>query len=114
VWFANSGWGMQKFQHCIRGQVALRPVGIETIPITNVENACAGGSTAFHGAWKDVVSGVSDVALALGVEKTHQSNRYAMFAGFLAGTDVERAAEEAGRLLRNLPSPRRGAEAQPA
>jgi acetyl-CoA acyltransferase len=114
VWFANSGWGMQKFQHCIRGQVALRPVGIETIPITNVENACAGGSTAFHGAWKDVVSGVSDVALALGVEKTHRSNRYAVFAGFLAGTDVERAAEEAGRLLRNLPSPRRDAEAKPS
>ncbi len=103
VWFSNSGWGMQKFQHCIRGQVALRPLGIEAIPITNVENACAGGSTALHGAWKDVMSGLCDVSLALGVEKTHQTNRYAVFAGFLAGTDVEQAAEEAARLRGEIP-----------
>ena len=103
VWFSNSGWGMQKFQHCIRGQVALRPLGIEAIPITNVENACAGGSTALHGAWKDVMSGLCDVSLALGVEKTHQTNRYAVFAGFLAGTDVEQAADEAARLLDEIP-----------
>ncbi len=114
VWFSNSGWGMQTFQHCIRGQVALRPLGIETIPITNVENACAGGSTAFHGAWKDVMSGVSDVALALGVEKTHRTNRYAIFAGFLAGTDVEHAAEEAERLLRDLPRSNPPASRPPA
>lgn len=114
VWFANAGWGMQQFQHCIRGQVALRPVGIETIPITNVENACAGGSTAFHGAWKDVMAGVTEVALAIGVEKTHQTNRYATFAGFLAGTDVEQAADEAARLLRDLPSGRAGARTAPA
>ena len=103
VWFSNSGWGMQKFQHCIRGQVALRPLGIEAIPITNVENACAGGSTALHGAWKDVMSGLCDVSLALGVEKTHQLNRFAVFAGFLAGTDVERAADEAARLIDEVP-----------
>jgi acetyl-CoA acyltransferase len=103
VWFSNSGWGMQRFQHCIRGQVALRPLGIESIPITNVENACAGGSTALHGAWKDVISGTSDVSLAIGVEKTHQLNKYAVFAGFLAGTDVEHAADEATRLLHDMP-----------
>ncbi|HEX4449061.1 MAG TPA: thiolase family protein [Polyangiaceae bacterium] len=103
VWFSNSGWGMQKYQHCVRGQVALRPLGIESIPITNVENACAGGSTAFHGAWKDVMSGVCDVALAIGVEKTYQTNKYAVFASFLAGTDVEVAADEASRLLENMP-----------
>lgn len=34
-------------QGCIRGQVALRPLGIDTIPITNVANACASGATAF-------------------------------------------------------------------
>ena len=112
VWFSNSGWGMQKFQHCIRGQVALRPLGIEAIPITNVENACAGGSTALHGAWKDVMSGLCDVSLALGVEKTHQTNRYAVFAGFLAGTDVERAADEAARLTRRDPRRDRAARAQ--
>src|ERR1700712_2240407 len=80
VWFSNSGWGFSQFQHCIRGQVALRPIGIEGLPITNVENACASGSTAFHGAWKDVASGLYDVSLAIGAEKIHQQNKYAVFA----------------------------------
>ncbi|MCL4468560.1 MAG: thiolase family protein [Deltaproteobacteria bacterium] len=88
AWFSNSGWGMRNFQHCIRGQVALRPLGIEGIPITNVENACAGGSTAFHSAWKDVASGMTDVSLAIGVEKVYAMNKYLMFAGFMSGLDV--------------------------
>ncbi len=88
AWFSNSGWGMRNFQHCIRGQVALRPLGIESIPITNVENACAGGSTAFHNAWKDVASGMTDVSLAIGVEKVYAMNKYLMFAGFMSGLDV--------------------------
>ncbi|MGB9736391.1 MAG: thiolase family protein [bacterium] len=88
VWFSNSGWGMRNFQHCIRGQVALRPYGIEGIPITNVENACAGGSTALHGAWKDVALGVADISLAIGVEKIYAKNRYSMFAGFISGMDT--------------------------
>jgi acetyl-CoA acyltransferase len=101
AFFSNSGWGMSSYQHCIRGQVALRPLGIDAIPITNVENACASGSTAFHGAWKDVGSGLFDVSLAIGAEKIHQANKYAVFAGFAAGTDVENIAREAARLGKN-------------
>jgi len=88
AWFSNSGWGMRDFQHCIRGQVALRPTGIDSIPITNVENACAGGSTAFHGAYKDVASAGVDISLAVGAEKLYARNKYAVFAGFLGGMDV--------------------------
>jgi len=55
VYFSNSNWGYQSDQHCIRGQVALRPEGVEGIPIYNVENACAGGgdSVSFRldGRW---------------------------------------------------------------
>jgi acetyl-CoA acyltransferase len=101
VWFSNSGWGFSQFQHCIRGQVALREIGIDGLPITNVENACASGSTAFHGAWKDVASGLYDVSLAIGAEKIHQSNKYAVFAGFIAGTDVAVVGEEVERLQAN-------------
>ncbi|MEY4510899.1 MAG: hypothetical protein RLZZ450_3021 [Pseudomonadota bacterium] len=101
VWFSNSGWGFSQFQHCIRGQVALRAIGIEGLPITNVENACASGSTAFHGVWKDVASGLYDVSLAIGAEKIHQANKYAVFAGFIAGTDVEIVGQEVERLQEN-------------
>ena len=88
AWFSNSAWGMRNFQHCIRGEVALRPLNIDAIPITNVENACAGGSTAFHGAWQDVALGVSDIALAVGAEKVYDPNKYMVFAGFMSGMDT--------------------------
>lgn len=70
AWFSNTGWGFPPYdQHCIRGQVALAPSGIEQIPIMNVENACASGSCAVHGAFLGIASGMYDIALAVGVEK---------------------------------------------
>ncbi len=95
AWMSNAGWGMNAGQHCIRGQVALSPLGIGEIPIMNVENACAGGSSAFHGAWLGVAAGAYDVALAVGAEKTFvprdadPETRKRGFQGFLSGTDVE-------------------------
>lgn len=105
VFFANAAWGASHYQHCIRGQVALRPLGIDTLPITNVENACAGGSTALHGAFKDVAGGFCDISLAVGAEKIFQQNRFAVFAGFLSGTDVSEILEQARRLQATLPPP---------
>lgn len=95
AWMSNAGWGMSAGQHCIRGQVALAPLGIGGIPIMNVENACAGGSSAFQGAWMGVAAGVHEVALAVGAEKTYvprdadPETRKKSFNSFIAGTDVE-------------------------
>jgi acetyl-CoA acetyltransferase len=73
AWFGNVGmaaWG----QGGIRGQVCFTPLVAEGIfparvPIVNVESGCATASQAFHGAWKDVLSGECAVSLAVGVEK---------------------------------------------
>jgi acetyl-CoA acyltransferase len=95
AWMGNAGWGMQSGQHCIRGQVALAPLGFDEIPIMNVENACAGGASALHGAWLGVAAGAYDVALALGAEKlwvpasAGAEGRKKGFESFIAGTDVE-------------------------
>jgi len=97
AWFSNSGWGIHTFQHCIRGQVALSANGLERIPITNVENACASGSTAFHGAWTAVKAGLYDCVLAVGAEKLYTEERAKIMEGFLAGMDVEVAVEEITR-----------------
>jgi acetyl-CoA acetyltransferase len=99
AWFSNSGWGQSEYQHCIRGQVALSTHGIDRIPITNVENACAGGSTAFHNAWLSVKAGVYNVSLAIGTEKMFFDTPPRItggglkgagaMSGFISGTDVE-------------------------
>jgi len=73
AWFGNCGLG-QWGQGGIRGQVCLTPLIEEAlfperVPIINVEGGCATASFAFHGAWKDVLSGQARVSLAMGVEK---------------------------------------------
>ena len=68
--FAGNAYaGLITGQESIRGQALLREAGITRIPIINVENACASGSTAFYLAHRAVAAGQADVALALGVEK---------------------------------------------
>jgi len=47
----------------------LRHLGATGIPMVQVENASASGSTAFRQACLEVASGVADVALAVGVDK---------------------------------------------
>jgi acetyl-CoA acetyltransferase len=69
AYVANSLGGLITGQEGIRGQVILRDVGFSGIPITNVENACASGTTALRCAWMEIALGVQDVVLALGVEK---------------------------------------------
>jgi acetyl-CoA acetyltransferase len=74
AWFGNCGMGSFG-QRNIRGQVCLTPLvreGLfpERVPTINVEGGCATASMAFHGAWKDILSGVADMSLAIGVEKT--------------------------------------------
>ena len=88
LFFSNAGWG-ERGQMTIRGQVALKGMGIEGIPITNVENACAGGSTAFHHAWYGVAGGLYDITMAVGAEKLYAANKNLVFNGFLGGIDIE-------------------------
>jgi acetyl-CoA acetyltransferase len=97
AWFSNSGWGSAEMQHSIRGQVALTANGLGRVSIINVENACAGGSTALHSAWMAVKSGLYDCVLAIGTEKMYYppppeqegKPRRSATDGFIAGTDVE-------------------------
>jgi acetyl-CoA acetyltransferase len=51
------------------GQNVFWEVGINSIPIVNVENACATGSTALHEAWISVASGLYDTVIVAGTEK---------------------------------------------
>jgi acetyl-CoA acyltransferase len=52
------------------GQAIMREIGQTGVPVTNIVNACASGASAFRESWLAVKSGVYDIALAVGVEKT--------------------------------------------
>lgn len=51
------------------GQAIGWEVGIAGVPVFNVSNACASGSTALHQAWRDVAAGYHDSVLVIGAEK---------------------------------------------
>jgi acetyl-CoA acetyltransferase len=80
-------------QIAIPGQVVFSRIGIEAIPIYNVENACASGSTAVHLALQSLRAGATDIALALGAEKMNIPDKAKAFAIFEGGWDVSRAEE---------------------
>lgn len=85
----NAMAGLVTGQECVRGQVVLREMGIQDIPIINTENACASSATAFHLAWLYVASGMYDTVLALGVEKLYHEDKRRSFAAIASAVDVE-------------------------
>jgi acetyl-CoA acyltransferase len=101
AWFSNTAWGFFNMQHAIKGQVALRSLGIEGIPITNVENGCADGSTALHGAYKDVAGGFYECSLAIGMEKIYNEDKAKSMLAFNSGVDVANMKEHM-RSLRGI------------
>lgn len=52
----------------VASQHILKDCGIANIEMVNVENGCAGGSTAVRGVWKDIANDVYDIGIAVGVE----------------------------------------------
>lgn len=99
AFFANASQGHMEGQHMIRGQVALRSMGIGGIPVVNVENACASGSSAFSLAVNHLRAGAGDVALAVGAEKMFSKDKGRMFSVFDSAWDVADAERIRGRLL---------------
>lgn len=57
------------YQGEVLGQRILKGLGFSEIPITNVENACAGGSTAVREAYLAVANEQFEVVLVVGSEK---------------------------------------------
>ncbi|MCH7484597.1 MAG: thiolase family protein, partial [Chloroflexi bacterium] len=51
------------------GQRVMKEIGATGIPVVNVANACATGSTAFREAYYAVASGAYDTAMAVGSEQ---------------------------------------------
>jgi len=91
--FGNAVGGILQGQEMIRGQAALRHTGLLGVPIVNVENACASGSSAFHLAWMAVASGAVDVALAVGAEKLTHPDKARSFAALGTAVDLDQIGD---------------------
>ncbi|MDM0087870.1 MULTISPECIES: thiolase family protein [unclassified Variovorax] len=60
------------FGGMLTGQRIVKEMGIASVPVTNVDNACSGGATALHLAWKDIQAGRHEIVLVIGVDKLTQ------------------------------------------
>ncbi|MBN2568833.1 MAG: thiolase family protein [Deltaproteobacteria bacterium] len=87
--FSNTFWGMFNEQHSIRGQIVFRGMGIGDIPLANVENACAGASTALHLAITGIRAGNYEVAIAVGSEKLTHPDKAKSLGAYSRCMDVE-------------------------
>jgi len=85
----EAAWCGHVAQGSTAGQKVVGAVGQTGIPVMNVENACASGTTAFRGAYMQVASGLADVALAVGFERMGRGASH---------------AEDPGREIRDLPA----------
>jgi len=99
AFYSGATNGYLQGQDLIPGQVVFSKIGVEGIPIFNVENACVSGSSAFHLAMQSIKAGSCDVALALGAEKMNIPDKEKMFGVFDTGWDVSTPDENLATLL---------------
>lgn len=99
VFYAGVTQGPLQGQNAVPGQILLAKLGLQGLPVWNVENACASGTSAFQLAVQALRAGACDVALALGAEKMNIEDKRRALAMFDGGWDVLTAEENAARLL---------------
>jgi len=87
VVFGNATAGRLLDQACIRGQTFLQRAGLRNAGIVNVDNSCAGGSSALHLATLASLGGTRTV-LAVGVEKMWTGERAETLAGIEDGVPL--------------------------
>ena len=99
AYFSNTVQSHMEGQLFIRGEIALRSMGFEGIPMVNVENACASGATALYLATQFLKSCEGDCAIAVGAEKMFSSDKARMFSVFDSGWDISTVDSNREQLL---------------
>ncbi len=102
VFYGNAAAGVISQQEMIRGEVALRYHALGRVPLFNVENACASGSSAVNLAFDTIRAGAAEVVVALGVEQLHHREKSRAFDALRGSTDIEEIGEGTpGQMARN-------------
>lgn len=93
IYYSNTGAGLLQGQESVRGQHAVHGSPLAGIPLINVENACASGSTALNQAWLAVASGQVEIALAVGAEKLNHEDKSRAQVVMTSAMDQDRLDE---------------------
>jgi acetyl-CoA acyltransferase len=86
---ANAMASVVTGQVSIVGQTILRADGFEGIPVFNIDNACAGSSSALHLAIQYIRAGAANNVLVLGVEKLVSPDRSKAYVALNGAADIE-------------------------
>lgn len=89
VFVANAVAAVTTGQVAVVGQVALDGTGISGVPVYNVDNACAGSSTALNLATHAILAGAARTVLVVGVEKLYAEDRKLTYRAINAAADIE-------------------------
>jgi acetyl-CoA acetyltransferase len=89
---ANAGGGRLNDQGSIRGQAWLRKAALGDVPIVNLDNSCAGGTSAVHVGSLAALAQDRPV-LAVGVEKMWTGDREGTLAAIEAGLPSDYRAD---------------------
>lgn len=80
-------------QVSVVGQNVLRANGFNSIPVFNIDNACAGSSSAFHLALHYIRSGAARTVLVVGVEKLVSADRTRAYLALNGAADIDFVAK---------------------
>ncbi|MCG8671853.1 MAG: thiolase family protein [Pseudomonadales bacterium] len=96
IHFGNCIQGYMEGQHMIRGHSIFLEQGFGGVPIFNLESGCASGSMAFNQALRGLLSGQTQVAMAVGAEKMVDTDKQKMFEAFNSAWDISRTEWQLG------------------
>jgi acetyl-CoA acetyltransferase len=99
VYYSGVTQGPLQGQTAVPGQVVLTELGLTSLPVYNVENACASGTSAFQLAVQALRAGACDIALAIGTEKMNIEDKKRVISMFEGGWDVTKSAEYSAKLM---------------
>jgi acetyl-CoA acetyltransferase len=99
IFYSGVTQGPLQGQNAVPGQVLMAKLGFQALPMWNVENACASGSSGFQLAVQALRAGACDIALAIGAEKMNIPDKARALAMFDGGWDVLTADQNARQLL---------------
>ena len=86
---ANAMSAVTTGQVSVVGQNVLRAAGFSSIPVFNIDNACAGSSSALNLAVQAIRAGTAERVLVLGVEKLYADDRSAAASALNGAADED-------------------------